>query len=239
MTFYIDQKALLGIKSEFENVNKMAEAEVTVLARAMATELVGRVFEQTPKRTGATVSHWVLTKKDYSQRRYKKNSIQYGFEEKALDFIAKLGPYEKFHISINDPHMLIIDNGSFVPPNPGPSKDTFPGRKGKTWVSGGYSTQAPSGVTIPVTKKIKVKYKKQFKFEIRDMSKISNLLLIARKGAPTHLIRDWEEWERRIREMGKGATVRRTPKLGRVERRLNQLQNIRASHARTTLGRKK
>ncbi len=45
-------------------------------------------------------------------------------------------------------YAAIIETGGFQPPNPGPSKDPRPGRKGFVLVQGGFSTKAPEGMLI-------------------------------------------------------------------------------------------
>lgn len=50
-------------------------------------------------------------------------------------------------IQNNVPHAPILEFGLFDPRDPGPSKDPRPGRKGKILVAGGFSTQAPKGIT--------------------------------------------------------------------------------------------
>ena len=44
-------------------------------------------------------------------------------------------------------YIEILENGGFIPKNPGPSKDPRPGRKGRILVSQGHSTQAPQGMS--------------------------------------------------------------------------------------------
>lgn len=50
-------------------------------------------------------------------------------------------------ISNNLEHAVVLDQGLFEPPDPGPSSDPRADRFGRVLVSGGYSTQAPAGMT--------------------------------------------------------------------------------------------
>ena len=50
-------------------------------------------------------------------------------------------------IQNNAKHAPIIEYGLFRPTDPGPSKDPRAGRRGRILVSGGYSIQAPTGIT--------------------------------------------------------------------------------------------
>ena len=65
--------------------------------------------------------------------------------------MAALQPFQPIYISNSTPHIFVLEHGGFIPPNPGPSKDPRPHRKGRILVQDGYSTQAPAGmVTITV-----------------------------------------------------------------------------------------
>lgn len=54
---------------------------------------------------------------------------------------------DPLYLQNNVPHTRILEFGLFDPRDPGPSKDPRPGRKGVILVSGGFSTQAPKGIT--------------------------------------------------------------------------------------------
>lgn len=58
-------------------------------------------------------------------------------------------------VIVNDAfHASIVDDGGFIPPDPGPSKDPRLSRFGKVLVRGGYSTQAPRGMTEPTIEEL-------------------------------------------------------------------------------------
>lgn len=54
---------------------------------------------------------------------------------------------DPLYVENNVDHIRVLDDGTFDPPNPGPSKDPRKGRTGRTLVQGGFSLQAPNGIT--------------------------------------------------------------------------------------------
>lgn len=62
--------------------------------------------------------------------------------------IGAIEPGDDLTIINDAPHIRVLDEGGFVPPNPGPSRDPRPGRRGRILVSGGFSTQAPDGIVL-------------------------------------------------------------------------------------------
>ena len=58
----------------------------------------------------------------------------------------KFGLFEDVHITNNLSYARVIEEGGFIPKNPGPSKDPRPKRKGRIWVKGGFSIQALQGM---------------------------------------------------------------------------------------------
>lgn len=56
-------------------------------------------------------------------------------------------PYSSIWMTNAVRYAPIVDQGGFVPKNPGASSDPRPGREGRVLVSGGYSVQAPQGMT--------------------------------------------------------------------------------------------
>lgn len=72
-----------------------------------------------------------------------------------LTVLAELPPFDVVWITNNVPYATVIEEGGFVPPDPGPSKDPRPGRKGRILVKGGYSVQAPRGVVGVVVEQVR------------------------------------------------------------------------------------
>lgn len=72
--------------------------------------------------------------------------------------IVGMQPYSVMYITNAAPYADIVDEGGFMPPNPGPSKDTREGRKGRILVRHGYSIQAPAGMTGPTLTSLKAMF---------------------------------------------------------------------------------
>lgn len=60
--------------------------------------------------------------------------------------ILRMRPFSVLYITNNVPYIEVLENGGFIPKNPGPSKDKRKDRKGETLVQRGYSLQAPQGM---------------------------------------------------------------------------------------------
>lgn len=71
-----------------------------------------------------------------------------------LSKLVQLVSPSKIFITNNVPYITVLDQGEFVPPDPGPSGDLRPGKEGAIRVTGGYSTQAPEGIVDPAIKEL-------------------------------------------------------------------------------------
>lgn len=69
-------------------------------------------------------------------------TIRRGFQ-----LLRSMPPFSRTEVANGVRAINILDKGGFVPPNPGPSRDPRPGRKGRVLVINGYSRQAPQGMT--------------------------------------------------------------------------------------------
>ena len=54
--------------------------------------------------------------------------------------------------------ILVLEFGLFEPPDPGPSKDPRPARSGRVLVVGGFSVQAPQGITKDALQAVRTKH---------------------------------------------------------------------------------
>jgi hypothetical protein len=61
---------------------------------------------------------------------------------------------QRFIVSNLTDHAWVLDQGAFEPPNPGPSKDPRPERRGRVLVQDGFSTQAPDGIIGPTISEV-------------------------------------------------------------------------------------
>lgn len=131
-----------------ELVTRQAAAEKI---REIALFVLVGAYNKTPVDTGFAKSNWRVTIGQAPQSTVYKN---YGVEAlanvdvigKALIVLDRVKGFEQVFISNNVAYFDVLEYGGFVPPNPGPSKDNRPGRKGQILVSGGFSVQAPHGM---------------------------------------------------------------------------------------------
>src|SRR5690606_23664498 len=65
---------------------------------------------------------------------------------KGTETINAIPPFDVVWITNNMPYIEVLEYGLFNPPDPGPSKDPRPDRKGRVLVKDGYSQQAPQGM---------------------------------------------------------------------------------------------
>jgi hypothetical protein len=79
--------------------------------------------------------------------------------KRARQKLTRLKAYDNVHIVNNVSYVTILEEGGFVPSNPGPSKDERLHRFGRVWVRGGYSVQAPRGIVRNALWHLKRKYK--------------------------------------------------------------------------------
>lgn len=133
---------------------KAVPADIAKVTQWFAFEALRRIVKRTPADTGRARGGWHVTigspsssatgNKDDSG----KTTISSG---KATITSAK--PYQVIWISNNVEYIRILEEGGFVPTDPGKSKTGGSAskagrkaRKGKILVKGGYSVQAPQGM---------------------------------------------------------------------------------------------
>lgn len=120
---------------------------VNMAQRKIALDLLAGAVRRTPVDTGRARGNWQLSIGQpatgvLNRTATKRNTTLK--EEQAK--VKKVPHYSVVWLSNNVPYIEVLEFGQFVPKNPGPSKDPRKGRKGKTWVKGGYSVQAPKGM---------------------------------------------------------------------------------------------
>lgn len=146
-----------NIDATRRRLRKLAELpadRVQALMRTFTLAGMAGAIDQTPRDTGRLVSGWDVTIGSPSSRiepaRSEGNpdtrdggTIAF---EKAAEVLPNIPAFTIVHVTNNTPYAEVIELGLFDPPNPGPSKDPRPGRKGQELVVGGFSTQAPAGM---------------------------------------------------------------------------------------------
>lgn len=137
-------------------VDKLVPEEVVATQTVVALEALKRVIQKTPVDTGRARGNWQTTIERPARGETKTldtsgaQSISAGTAT-----IAKLKPYQVIWFTNNVPYILVLENGLFNPPDPGPSKDRRPHRKGRILVRGGYSIQAPQGMVKVTIQELK------------------------------------------------------------------------------------
>lgn len=128
------------------------------LARAVAIDLRATLAKYTPVDTGHHASRWQIAFGVAPQTAAPSPVAALGGTGVNVTPLRTgpqaRGPGGRFRraqgediIVYNDARAIrVLDEGGFVPPDPGPSRDPRPHRRGRVLVSGGYSTQAPSGI---------------------------------------------------------------------------------------------
>lgn len=122
----------------------MIEAEVNRLQRRASLAVLGACVRRTPSDLGAARNNWQVGV-DFVPAGVVPASSPDPVTA-AASAIATAPAYSVTWIVNNVPYIGVLDEGGFVPPNPGPSKDRRPSRRGRILVRDGYSTQAPEGI---------------------------------------------------------------------------------------------
>lgn len=134
------------IRSLEEIASGLAPSEVRIVQKKVALQVLSGVVRRTPVDEGRARGGWQLTIGDTSPREGGESRDEGSIITSALEQLAGLSDYGVVFITNNVPYILVLDQGGFVPQNPGPSKDPRPGRLGRILVQDGYSVQAPNGM---------------------------------------------------------------------------------------------
>lgn len=138
-----------------QQVERAAGEVVNAQKRQVMGEAMTLAVQGTPVDTGELRSGWHISVGEPTGQNIR------GAELLSM-LAAATSRFEDWRLPMflqnNMPHAPVIEYGQFVPPNPGPSKDPRPGRKGRILVTGGFSVQAPSGVLGDVAAAIAQRY---------------------------------------------------------------------------------
>jgi len=135
---------------------KALPAHVQKVTQWFAFEALKGIVERTPVDTGRALGGWQVTLNSPSDAAGgaqgaapNRSAILKSGQAK----IKAARPYQVIWISNNVHYIRILEEGGFVPTDPGPSKTGGSAskagrkaRKGEILVSGGYSVQAPQGM---------------------------------------------------------------------------------------------
>lgn len=126
---------------------KLVPAQAVLLHKKVVLEALNRVVLKTPVDLGQARGEWQVTVGSPAAGKTGKtdptgqNAILGG-----LTAVAGLSPYQVVWLTNNSDHIEVLENGGFIPKDPGPSKDPRSGRTGRILVKGGFSIQAPKGM---------------------------------------------------------------------------------------------
>lgn len=114
--------------------------EAVDLHKFLCQFILINVAEKTPKDTGQASKSWLVSINEFIPED-RQSDLQ--TELAKLDGLQLL---DVVYIHNSVPYILVLEEGLFRPPDPGPSKDPRAHRKGRILVEAGYSTQAPLGM---------------------------------------------------------------------------------------------
>lgn len=140
-----------------KNVTELTFAELIKYQTRYTLDFLRRVVPKTPKDSGHLRFNWQVTLHAPAGR-LKPGTGEAPDLVAAEVVLAGLKPFDVVYVSNPEDYAPVWDEGTFIPPDPGPSKDPRPGRKGRILVRGGYSTQAPNGMVGPTLAELREIY---------------------------------------------------------------------------------
>ena len=145
------QQFLRAVRLE---TKRLTQTELVVFQKKVVFEALRRVIQKTPVDTGHARSNWQVTIGAPATSELGGTSPPN--IAAAVASLASLGAFQVVYIANSVPYILILEEGQFVPPDPGPSSDPRAGRSGRVLVSGGFSTQAPQGIVAVTVAELNV-----------------------------------------------------------------------------------
>jgi len=134
--------------------NKAVPEHVLRVSKWLAMEALTRIVARTPVDTGRARGGWFVTLSTTSDAPTGAvDPTGGGAINAGASKIGAAKPFQVIWIQNNVEYIRILEEGGFVPTDPGPSKSGGSAskagreaRKGKTLVEGGFSAQAPEGM---------------------------------------------------------------------------------------------
>jgi hypothetical protein len=126
----------------------LVDDDQVTLHKVIAIEALKGVVLKTPADTGTARGNWNLEINAISGAVNLEEKAKTGGATiaKGLTILSGLKPRQLVTISNNVPYIFVLEDGGFIPPDPGPSEDKRIGRRGEILVRGGFSVQAPHGM---------------------------------------------------------------------------------------------
>lgn len=137
---------------EIQDFTAQVLREAQQLQRTVAETVLAGLILKTPRDTTDASRSWLVSI-DNPLNDYRQATFEDG-----LATIRTSPLFATIWIVNNSDYILVLEDGLFVPPDPGPSKDPRPGRFGRILVSGGYSTQAPGGIAKAVVSEVELAF---------------------------------------------------------------------------------
>lgn len=133
---------------------KVVPSRVHQITKWLAFEALKRIVKRTPADTGRARGGWFVTVGSPADKPAATKDTEGGSTLTSGRTVIKTSrPYQVIWLNNNVDYIRILEEGGFVPTDPGPSKTGGSSskagrkaRKGKVLVEGGYSTQAPRGM---------------------------------------------------------------------------------------------
>ena len=144
---------LIGVgklQRELENVAaNVLPKKFRLFRDKLALDFVQDVVQGTPVDTGRARNGWDvgIGRSPSLNRNPSPDPSGRASVNRAVQRIRTAPIFQPIHIANGVPYIGVLEFGGFVPKNPGPSKDKRPDREGRILVRGGFSVQAPSGMT--------------------------------------------------------------------------------------------
>lgn len=147
---------LAAFNLELDRIAKtLPEEQVTTVHRALTLDALTRIVQRTPVDLGRARGNWQTTIGAPAENVLEIVDKEGGATiSKGASVASKIPPFSQSFISNNVDYILVLEEGGFIPKDPGPSKDPRgkpgSGKKGDRWgrvlVRGGFSVQSPQGM---------------------------------------------------------------------------------------------
>lgn len=160
-------KGLEQFNTDMQRFVEEIEIDTLTAQRKIALDVLAGVVLATPVDTGRARGNWQVTINKapsgslLSGKSSGRSSDKKGQRtiQKGAGRIERLRTYGRIYISNNVPYIRILNDGGFVPKNPGPTRDRRKGRRGRVLVRDGYSVQAPNGMVETTLARIQRQFK--------------------------------------------------------------------------------
>lgn len=141
-------------------LNKLAEVltedENVVIQKKIAIDIFSGVIERTGVDEGEARGGWQMNPVDEppTTSTGKKEKGEVGVPDgetlnTGVGNVANIKPWGMIWITNPTVQAMVMDQGLFVPTDPGPSSDPRDDRFGEILVEGGFSVQSPAGIVEP------------------------------------------------------------------------------------------